>query len=104
MFEVPDALLRSEGELDQPRLSSLYGNGDPERDGDGKCVSKWWLSWLRRSWLDEDALLLAGFNEHSAQLWRTGLPSLECFGHGSVMEFVFGNDKREQLFSFSRKW
>ena len=94
-------MLRSEGKLERPRLLSLYGNGDREREDNGKRVLEWWLLCLRRPRLDKDTLLLAGFNEHSAQVWRAGLPLLECFGHGSVMGFGFVNDEQERRLSFS---
>ena len=46
--------------------------------------------------LDDDAAL-AGFCEHSAQVWRAGCPSVECFGHGSAMGccFVFDDDEED---------
>ena len=102
-FDVPNALLRSEGELERPRSLLLYGDGDRKRDGNGEWVSKWWLLWPLRSRLDKDALLLAGFKEHSAQVWCAGLPSLECFGHGFAMDFGFVDNKQERLLSFSHK-
>ena len=98
VFELPDALLQSEGKLEQARSLSLYGNEDRKQGGDSERVSEWRLSCPRRLRLEEDALLLAGFNEHSAQVWCAGLPSLECFGHGSAMGFGFVDDKRERFF------